>query len=821
MCNFGSCFRNLKGGKISLVVLALLLGGLASSAHAVALGEHYFDSNTFLVINTGDTTYEEDDSTKPYTIHVDGVTTNFNLTNNATISAIHSAEFGYEITAIGAGEPGDPPNGLASLHITNNGSIIASSAGTDFAIAIAPTVLSGDDAIINSGDINATATGTGKAIGIGAYYLSDNARIENAGTISVETNATDDGLFGGMGVFGFGMENNASIVNSGTLEVTNTVGSAIGIAALVGVDGSTITNIGTIAVDGNLSSVGILSFSLAPNASITNSGTILATVNGAFDQSAFSVKSIINDGNITNNLGGELYGNISVRQGEDSTGIFINEGLISLPHNASGGAAAFIQNFNQTATGVLEIRLSTDGITTNHSQLKTKTAVFANGSTIKVNVLDASIDEQLLVGGRLNNVVTADTNLTIDGTLQIQDNSSLLDFEYVISDYDWVGNIWDGNGTAGAIHLNIVEGLSIVEASGLGGANTDTLGAATVLESIQDQLDDFFGALAGAGNEQIAQAVASTTPVSGVSTSGAVTQIMNGIQGIVEQRQGANFGVGLNSGEDVFSEKTFWFKPYGSWGKQDNKGGINGFDLSAKGVGMGFDGSYAKDSKAGIAFFYTDADVDINNMTQKSEFKAYTTLIYGIVPVLDERTKFLYQVGYSWQNVDISTDLQKGDYTSKTVSLDAKVMRDYKINDELTLQPLVEATYRDFRSPSYEQSGALITTLVDSFNAQELIVGVGALAHYKLDDVSKIVANVNLGYDLIDDSNSITSAYSVAPTVKFTTNGIDNGRWVYKAGIGYERLITKESVISLMYNYEAQGSSYDNHAVSARLQYKF
>jgi len=628
------------------------------------------------------------------------------------------------------------------------------------------------------------------------------------------------------------MEDNASITNSGSIQVSNTLGSAIGISAWLGEDSSTITNTGTIEVDGHFASVGIVSKYLAPNASITNSGTISATVDGAFDKSAFSVISIENDGTITNTSSGKLYGNIMVGLDSDSTGIFINEGLISLPHNASGEDAAFIRNFNQTATGVLEIGLRTDGTTTTHSQLKTGTAVFADGSTIKVNVLDASTNQELLVGRTLENVVTASTSLTIDGTLQIKDNSRLLDFEYVTSAYDDVNDTWSGNGTSGAIHLNIVEGLSIVDASTLGGANRNTLGAAMVLEGIRDGggggLDDFFDALGELDNDEaIARAVASTTPVSGVSTSGAITQIINGIQGIVEQRQGANFGGGLNSGEDVFSEKSFWFKPYGSWGKQDNKGGINGFDLSAKGVGIGFDGSYAKDSKAGIAFFYTDADVDVNNMAQKSELKAYTALFYGSIPVVDERTKFLYQVGYSWQNVDFSNYIQlmnetaKADYTSKTVSLDAKVMRDYKINDELTLQPLIEATYRDFRSPSYQTTGATTNLNVDSFNAQEFIIGVGALAHYKLDDVSKIVANVNLGYDLIDDGNSITSAYSVAPTVKFTTNGIDNGRWVYKAGAGYERKVSKESTINLMYNYEAQGSSYDNHAISARFEYKF
>ncbi|GAB1466578.1 hypothetical protein MASR2M54_20780 [Aliarcobacter cryaerophilus] len=66
------------------------------------------------------------------------------------------------------------------------------------------------------------------------------------------------------------------------------------------------------------------------------------------------------------------------------------------------------------------------------------------------------------------------------------------------------------------------------------------------------------------------------------------------------------------------------------------------------------------------------------------------------------------------------------------------------------------------------------------------MLGVGTLAHYKLTDSQKIVGNVNVGYDLKGDNNTVTSSYMGASGAKFGTDGIDNGRWSYQAGIGYE-----------------------------------
>jgi outer membrane autotransporter protein len=329
-------------------------------------------------------------------------------------------------------------------------------------------------------------------------------------------------------------------------------------------------------------------------------------------------------------------------------------------------------------------------------------------------------------------------------------------------------------------------------------------------------------------NEEVAIAVESTTPVATNATISATTQISNGISQIVNQRQNAIISSGgINSGDGMFSENNMWIKPFGTIGSQNDKDGINGFDLKTYGLGFGADTEYKDNQKFGLGFFYTNGDVDINNMEQNADLDIFTTLIYGNIPVIDDKTNLLYQVGYSWQKTHtnrkvFTNDIAQAKYVSNTASLDLKLMRDVNINDDLLLQPLINTTYRHFTNPAYSETGADALNLnVDKFNSTELIVGLGTIAHYKLDNESKIIGNVNAGYDLHDKNQTITSAYQGAVGVKFDTDGIDNGRWSYEAGIAYERDINKISNINISYDYQAKGKDFTNNVISAKYVWEF
>ncbi|WP_417334532.1 hypothetical protein, partial [Halarcobacter sp.] len=289
---------------------------------------------------------------------------------------------------------------MESTLITENGFIDINTSGhftalSNYMLLGIPNTIT----IKKGGKIYAVST-SGSAIGVNTD--SNRSTVSNAGKIKVS------GTLGARGISGI---NHGTLDNSGTIEVNTTSGNARGISGIM--------NTGTI----------------------NNSGTIKARKNNQRDYDAYSIWIRDNNaGTIINT--GTLDGNINA-PGQTLT----NSGNIILPYNANGtGAnAAYIANFTNKANGVLQVYLQAGtGGAMEHSELETETATFEDGSTIKVNVLGLSSDIELLKGQTMTNVVYSNTsNIDIQGTLNITDNSALLDFEYVAD--------------ADSIDLNIIE----------------------------------------------------------------------------------------------------------------------------------------------------------------------------------------------------------------------------------------------------------------------------------------------------------------------------------------------------------------------------
>ncbi|WP_148570951.1 beta strand repeat-containing protein, partial [Aliarcobacter cryaerophilus] len=387
------------------------------------------------------------------------------------------------------------------------------------------------------------------------------------------------------GIFAYNVGDDFSITNIGNIEIVATANSydytivdAYGIQiddyGVYGDEGAVISNSGNInvkangtiidTVDGNmqLEAYGIKTgFDEESQLNITNSGTIEAYINNQLDKRAYSLhlgNSTNSDLNVTNS--GILKGNIYVDGTLTNNGTTNNKSIIELAHNAMDEENAYISNFTNGEHGILKIGVLTDGTigNTKYSQLNTQSAVFNDGSTIDVNVLSASTNQPLLAGKRLENIVTATTALTINDKLNITDNSALLNFKYVTSD-GWT------NGGSGAIHLDVVKSSenNIIDNTVSGGGNQNSQNAATALQNVYNSNPEIASAFNNLTSDQaVASAVQSTTALTPTASVGATTQISNGIAGIVTQRQNANIsGGGLNSGDTMFAQKNFWFKP--------------------------------------------------------------------------------------------------------------------------------------------------------------------------------------------------------------------------------------------------------------------
>lgn len=797
-------------------------------------------------------------------IYVGGSTSDGNITNSSsgviTVTSANSSAYGISVGDTNAGE------------INNLGEI---SATATFGYAYGIYTSSNDGTISHSGTIEASTTDDGTAYGI---YMSNNsgtvttdgsiyAHSVNGSAIGIYIDGDNNGNINAndsiivtstdgdvIGIYAYNNQSSSTITNNGTINVDSEYGSAIGID-ISGVNDGTITNTSiinansiyndvygiragfsssphTIANDGDIevgttdgNAYGIYIYNAA-NSAVTNSGSIIvdSTNNDAYGiySNDFTSATLTNSGTITaqialylGNSGTVENTSSGVINGDIQAGMsnFQNHGTINL-HSTDTSS---VNDFTQSATGVLGIKLNSgeDGLPT-YSKLSANGTVTLNaGTTINVNVQTATDYQNLLVGQQLADVISAST-LTVDAsTLNVTDTSALLNFTAIVD--------------ANTLDLNIVQGTSILDAtqnSGVVGA----YGAAAVLDEYagdDSDLNNFIDSLnLFETEEEVAQAILETTPTATTALSNMSTQLYNSMGSIIQSHQ--NNPRGMNSGDMVLGDKNLWVKPFGSYSKQSNKDGLNGFSAHSKGVGVGLDGEYENNQRIGLAIFYTQADADANGVSQNAKLDILNLIAYGNFPIIDDSTNLFYQVGAGIQKTDSTRAITasaltaKADFDAKTLFANIKLARDTALNNSFNLSNQLFGTYVYYKNPSYSESGAGGLNLnVQGFNTTSLVFGIEESLKYAMTGGRNLTLNVALGYDFGDTNQNVLASYHGASGTTFTTSGIDNGPWSYKTGAEIAQELQDNLSVSVAYDLDGKGSDFKNHSVSAKVNWKF
>lgn len=672
----------------------------------------------------------------------------------------------------------------------------------------------------NSGNINANdsiiATSTdGDATGI--YIGGNNQELANAGTIEVhsdnnratgiEISNSNDGAISNENsitaesisddAYGLAISsNNGTISNEGSIDSTSTEGDSYGIY-LSGTNSGLITNSGTIIANSVINDA----YGIYINdnmGTITNSGTITAPI-------ALSLGS---SGTVENTSSGVINGDIQA----GNTNVQ-NNGTINL---ASTDASS-VNDFTQSSTGVLGIKLNSgaDGIAEYSKLSADGTVTLDAGTTLNVNVQTSTDYQDLLIGQQLTDVISASTLTADASTLNVTDTSALLNFTAVI----------DGN----TLDLDVIKGVSILDAtqnSGVVGA----YGAAGVLEEYAGDDSDLNAFISSLNTleteEEVAQAILETTPTTITALSNMSTQLYNSMGSIIQSHQ--NNPRGMNSGDMVLGDKNLWVKPFGSYSKQNNKDGLNGFSAHSKGVGVGLDGEYENDQRIGLAIFYTQADADTNGVSQNTKLDILNLIAYGNFPIIDDSTNLFYQVGMGIQKTDSTRAITasaltaKADFDAKTLFANIKLARDTALSNSFNLSNQLFGTYVYYKNPSYSESGAGGLNLnIQGFNTTSLVFGVEESLKYAMTGGRNLILNVALGYDFGDTNQNVLASYHGASGTTFTTSGIDNGPWSYKTGVEIAQELQDNLSVSVAYDLDGKGSDFKNHSVSAKVNWKF
>ena len=691
---------------------------------------------------------------------------------------------------------------------SKNASIKAVSEGNKESIAFGISAISSEDgSLVNEGSINVSAKAKDVAFGVATefwgWYENDeysllDGSFSNSGTINAFAQSDKYAVASGFSTDA--LVKNSTIINSGVIS-SNAVSKDVKKAFAYGLVGSELVN-----------------------STITNSGTIEAKVNGKLNNQGFSLDYEDTSGStITNEKTGKLYGNIYL----GDNGQFVNKGFVSLPYNANvlntiqylydDGTPEYTRKggvyiSNLVNSGTIEIgAFKNSNSKIENTQILTKNATFNAGSKLNVRVEAGS--KAFVKGDKLEQVISAANSLTIN---ELKVNSATLEFEEVEV------KPLTTNSNVKYIDL-VVSKVNAFEEAG------NTQGNATNVSQVLNKLrtDPNLGSLVAKldtlNPADLNRALDTLTPTIAAAISNTSSQISTSVSNVVSSRN----RLGASSGDEmVLGNSTLWSKAYGSLGKQKEKDGINGFDLKTYGLGLGYENEYKDGQLLGTGLFYTNANVDINGVSQKTDVDAYSLALYGNNLLKDNKTTIYYQGAYTWQKNDSKRDLFDGTqanakFTTKILSLDLGVGHKININESLHMEPKLGVTYKHYSNPNYSETGSSANITTNKFTSSELLGNAELNMGYKINDFSKITALAGVGYDFKNDNNIVTSSFSAAPSNSFDTKGIDNGRWNYLAGLGYDVDVNNQNNINVSYNFQGEGSKYTNHGLALNYRYKF
>lgn len=601
---------------------------------------------------------------------------------------------------------------------------------------------------------------------------------------------------------------NGNIISSGSIDLFAQADSSaylygLNLADTVDSDSAVVVN--DITVSANVSEDGNYATSYAIkidtlDGDLVVNGDVSANASGPI-ASAYAVR--IDDGNGTFTNNGSLSGEIEVDADVD----FINNGTITL---ASDQDAYTDGTYSQGANGVINLGL---GTMQSASLWSATTATFASGSVINFN-----FDSDVSIGDNFDNVIEAVTSLDVSGAT-FTDNSYLLDALTTL----------DGD----TIDISVTQGNSFSDAlSGSGNAlqgagkfwdDIFTNGTSDAdLNTILDNLKTY------SSGEEIASAIASTLPNGAQATGETANNVSGTIGNVVSGRQSnSRGGSGVSTGDEMLAERNFWVKPFYSQAQQDNSNGAYGYKADTYGTAIGFDTDLSSEHRIGAALFFSQSDIDVNDVSQSSDVTSYNAMIYGSLPVIDENTYLDWQAGLGLHNnssaryVTLNSSTASADYDSYSAQLSGTLSREYAINAKTTLTPHIKGSYQYQSTESYAESGAGALNLnVESSNSDRLLVGMGAQIERQISPKLVLTANAGLNYDLLGGSDAITSSYAGDSTVSFSTEGVKTDELSVEGGFGLNYQKSENFNVEIAYDFEAS-SGFDNQSVSAKLKWRF
>ncbi|WP_422911748.1 autotransporter outer membrane beta-barrel domain-containing protein [Pseudomonas sp. MAC6] len=469
-------------------------------------------------------------------------------------------------------------------------------------------------------------------------------------------------------------------------------------------------------------------------------------------------------------------------------------------------------DFTLGSGGLFSIAATSDDNESGYGKLIVSGTANVTGSSAYVNVASVNTlaDGQTLVG------VLQSSGLTGNFT-QVSDNSALFDFLSQVN----------GNN----IDFDIVRAANTsVTSSAQANSNNPAFGAARVLDQViasgggtpgMQQVVTNLGQLAT--EQQVSDAASQTLPLLVGSSQAAANNSANAVGNVLQGRI-----KGQASGEALLSEGELWLQPFGTWASQDKRDGVAGFDVDTHGLVFGGDASLSSRSRVGLAIAYANSRVDGDSKAapNSAEMDLYQLIGYGSYD-LDAATQLSWQLDYGQGRTDGKRQIlfmgttAKSNYTSHIAHAGIALSHDYAISQATTLTPALRADYSWIRDESYRETGADALNLdVDSRTTDSLILGLDGELVHAFDARLQATAKLGVGYDVLNEQASITSAYAGAPGLGFVTKGLKPSPWLARAGMGLTYRVSDSAELSANYDAEYR-EDFLSHSASLTARWAF
>jgi len=230
----------------------------------------------------------------------------------------------------------------------------------------------------------------------------------------------------------------------------------------------------------------------------------------------------------------------------------------------------------------------------------------------------------------------------------------------------------------------------------------------------------------------------------------------------------------------------------------------------------------------GAAFAYAHTGVDSDDKRNKMWVNSYQLIGYGSYGI-DDRTEANFQAdaGLNKNNSRREIDFggldrtATGDYDSYSFHAGGGVGRSYGIGESTIFTPSARLDYNLIYNEDYIETGAGGLSLnVKSQTTDQLIPAFHAKVNHELDKGLNVSANAAVGYDVLNDRNSVTASY-VGGGAAFVTKGLESSPWVVRTGLGLTYKPSDAYDVSVRYDREDRGSEFDAQTASVKLRIPF